>query len=206
MHAVMTGPAAPQAPRDVANFLWRSSSADNALAIVTAQISYLADAIVEVGHALARRRLIEKRGQPRGPDGKPARFVVLGMGKLGGDELNYSSDIDLIFLYDVDGKTDGPRSLDNGEFFDRLVRDVVRLLTEPTDLGDRLSRRPAAAARRATRPASCRVWNRRLHYYDVRRPHLGTPGVRQGPPRRRRSATWAASFSNSSSRGSIAAI
>ena len=77
------------------------------LATVTAQISYLADTIVESAVRFARRRLAEKRGQPRRPDGKPARFVVLGMGKLGGVELNYSSDIDLIFLYDADGKTDG---------------------------------------------------------------------------------------------------
>ena len=77
------------------------------LATVTAQISYLADAIVESAVRFARRRLTEKRGQPRGPDGRPARFVALAMGKLGGVELNYSSDIDLIFLYDIDGKTDG---------------------------------------------------------------------------------------------------
>jgi glutamate-ammonia-ligase adenylyltransferase len=105
------------------------------LDVVTAQISYLADALVESATRYARRRLVEKRGQPLGPDGKPVRFVALGMGKLGGNELNYSSDIDLIFLYDIDGKTDGPRPLSNGEFFDRLAREVVRLLTETTALG-----------------------------------------------------------------------
>ena len=42
------------------------------------------------------------------------------MGKLGGCELNYSSDIDLIFLYDGDGKTDGQRPITNAEFFDQL--------------------------------------------------------------------------------------
>ena len=50
-------------------------------------------------------------------------------------ELNYSSDIDLIFLYEADGATDGQRPQANVEFFDRLARDVVKLLTEPTDLG-----------------------------------------------------------------------
>ena len=99
----------------------------------------------------AWRKLAQQRGTPRGPDGRPARFVVLAMGKLGGGELNYSSDIDLIFLYDVDGKTDGPRPMSNGEFFDRLARELVRLLTEATDLGMRLPRRPAAAARGAAR-------------------------------------------------------
>ena len=57
------------------------------------------------------------------------------MGKLGGRELNYSSDIDLIFLYDADGKTDGQRPMSNSEFFDHLARELVRLLTETTDLG-----------------------------------------------------------------------
>ncbi len=103
------------------------------LSVVTSQISYLADALVDAAVRFARRRLEAKRGQPRGPDGQVARFVVLGMGKLGGVELNYSSDIDLIFLYDHDGMTDGPRPQTNREFFDRLGRDVVGLLTDTTE-------------------------------------------------------------------------
>jgi glutamate-ammonia-ligase adenylyltransferase len=105
------------------------------LEVVASQISYLADAIVEAAVRFARRQLQEKRGQPRSPKGRTARFVALAMGKLGGVELNYSSDIDLVFLYECDGKTDGPRSTSNVEFFDRLARDVVKLLTEPTELG-----------------------------------------------------------------------
>ena len=61
----------------------------------------LAEAAPAAGHAAA------------GPTAGPARFVVLAMGKLGGRELNYSSDIDLIFLYDVDGETDGRRPVTN---------------------------------------------------------------------------------------------
>ncbi|HEY4309047.1 MAG TPA: bifunctional [glutamate--ammonia ligase]-adenylyl-L-tyrosine phosphorylase/[glutamate--ammonia-ligase] adenylyltransferase [Pirellulales bacterium] len=136
------------------------------LATVTAQISYLADAIVESAVRFARRRLIEKRGQPRGPDGRPARFVALAMGKLGGVELNYSSDIDLIFLYDVDGKTDGSRAQDNVEFFDRLVRDVVRLLTETTELGSpyRVDLRLRPLGERGPLVQSI---EQATHYYDV---------------------------------------
>ena len=105
------------------------------LETVASQISFLADAIVEASVRFTRRQLEEKRGRPRRPDGQPARFVALAMGKLGGVELNYSSDIDLVFLYECEGKTDGPRPTSNVEFFDRLARDVVKLLTEPTELG-----------------------------------------------------------------------
>ena len=69
------------------------------------------------------------------PTAGPARFVVLGMGKLGGAELNYSSDIDLIFLYDEDGRTDGPKVVSNMEFFQRMGAEVVRLLAEHSALG-----------------------------------------------------------------------
>ena len=60
---------------------------------------------------------------------------MLGLGKLGGLELNYSSDIDLIFLCEHDGRTDGARPVSNIEFFDLVAREVVRLLTAKTDLG-----------------------------------------------------------------------
>ena len=105
------------------------------LQTVTAQSDHLADAILEAALTAAWRKLQQHRGRPIGPDGQPARFVVLGLGKLGGRELNYSSDIDLIFLYDGDGKTDGPRHTTNVEFFDQLAREIVRLLAEMTDLG-----------------------------------------------------------------------
>ncbi|HVX63548.1 MAG TPA: bifunctional [glutamate--ammonia ligase]-adenylyl-L-tyrosine phosphorylase/[glutamate--ammonia-ligase] adenylyltransferase [Pirellulales bacterium] len=105
------------------------------LGMVTEQISYLADAIVEGALRFARRQLEQKRGRPLLADGRPARFVTLAMGKLGGVELNYSSDIDLVFLYEGDGKTDGPRPQTNVEFFERLAREIVKLLSETTDMG-----------------------------------------------------------------------
>ncbi len=108
---------------------------EQSLQTVTAQISYLADAILEGALRAAWRKLRTQRGDPIGPDGQTARFVVLGMGKLGGCELNYSSDIDLIFLYDGEGKTNGPRPVGNHEFFEHLARELVRLLSETTELG-----------------------------------------------------------------------
>jgi glutamate-ammonia-ligase adenylyltransferase len=136
------------------------------LETVIEQISFLADALVEAAVQAARRRLEQQRGTPRRPDGQRARFVVLALGKLGGAELNYSSDIDLIFLSDDFGKTDGPRSISNTEFFDRLARQVIKYLTENTTLGSAyrvdLRLRPDG---RQGRPVT--TLNSALHYYDV---------------------------------------
>ncbi len=108
---------------------------EQSLRTVTTQISFVADALVEAALRAARRKFQSQRGVPLDSDGRPARFVVLGMGKLGGLELNYSSDIDLIFLCEQDGYTDGSRPLSNMEFFDLVARELVRLLTERTELG-----------------------------------------------------------------------
>lgn len=136
------------------------------LEVVTSQISHLADAILEAAVRYARRALVEKRGTPQGPNGHPARFVVMALGKLGGLELNYSSDIDLICLYEADGNTDGARPLSNGEFFDRLTRAVVKLLNEITDLGQayRVDMRLRPEGSRGPLVSSL---EQALHYYDV---------------------------------------
>ncbi len=71
-------------------------------------------------------------GTPRDARGEPVSLVVLGMGKLGGGELNFSSDVDLIFLFPERGQSDGLRQLDNEEFFTRLGRELIRVLDEIT--------------------------------------------------------------------------
>jgi glutamate-ammonia-ligase adenylyltransferase len=136
------------------------------LQTVTAQISYVADASLEAALLTARRKLTQRRGQPRLPGGGLSRFVVLGMGKLGGVELNYSSDIDLIFLYEADGMTDGPKPVSNAEFFGLLAKEVVTLLTEQTELGQAfrvdLRLRPDGA-----QGASVHSLEQALRYYDL---------------------------------------
>ena len=67
-------------------------------------------------------------GMPRGAAGADSQLLVLGMGKLGGRELNFSSDVDLVFLFSEEGQSDGPRALDNQEYFNRLGREIIRLL------------------------------------------------------------------------------
>jgi glutamate-ammonia-ligase adenylyltransferase len=136
------------------------------LETVTAQISHLADAIVEGAVRAARKKLIAKWGVPRSKFGAPARFVVIAMGKLGGVELNYSSDIDLIFLYDFDGRTDHEKGLTNHEYFDRLAREVMRLLTEMTGHGIayRVDLRLRPEGERGPMVSSLES---ALHYYDI---------------------------------------
>jgi glutamate-ammonia-ligase adenylyltransferase len=105
---------------------------------VTRDISRVADAALEVALATALTHVSERFGQPFTTAGQPARCVLLAFGKHGGKELNYSSDIDLMFLYDEEGTTRGRRtvtSLSNEEFFGRVLTEVVRLLSAHTDQG-----------------------------------------------------------------------
>ncbi|MGA2033660.1 MAG: bifunctional [glutamate--ammonia ligase]-adenylyl-L-tyrosine phosphorylase/[glutamate--ammonia-ligase] adenylyltransferase [Thermoguttaceae bacterium] len=140
---------------------------EQSLQTVTAQISYLADAILEAALRAAWRKLQSQRGTPLVANGQKARFVILGMGKLGGRELNYSSDIDLIFLYDAEGRTNGKRPVSNAEFFEQLGRELVRLLTEPTELGCtyRVDLRLRPEGQRGPMSLSTSA---ALNYYDAR--------------------------------------
>ena len=102
---------------------------------VTEQISFVAEAACEAAFTFCYRRLSEKWGEPRLADGQKCGYSILAMGKLGGQELNYSSDIDLVMVYESDGECDGNRSRSNREFFDQLTRDFSKLLNETTRLG-----------------------------------------------------------------------
>jgi glutamate-ammonia-ligase adenylyltransferase len=86
-----------------------------------------------LGHA--ERAARARHGTPRDVDGKPQALVVFALGKLGGGELNFSSDVDLVLAYPEAGATDGARALDNAEFFTRIAREFVRLMTEVTGDG-----------------------------------------------------------------------
>ena len=97
--------------------------------------SDLADSIVDVAIARAQQSVSTRVGIPRTIDGRSQRLVVLAMGKLGGRELNFSSDIDLIFCYPEDGETDGRRSISNHEYFLRVIREFVPLLDDATEDG-----------------------------------------------------------------------
>jgi glutamate-ammonia-ligase adenylyltransferase len=92
---------------------------------VARELSHLADACLDVACAHIRRELAERFGEP------DCRFVVMAMGKHGGEELNFSSDVDLLFVYERD--QDGAPSLH--EFFSRLCERLSRAISDVTDDG-----------------------------------------------------------------------
>jgi glutamate-ammonia-ligase adenylyltransferase len=92
------------------------------------ELSALADAVIEAALACTRARLAQEWGGD-----PPVAFVVLGMGKLGGRELNYSSDVDLIYVYERDGELADGRTV--REFFVRVAEGVTRALAEVTTEG-----------------------------------------------------------------------
>ncbi|WP_206951216.1 bifunctional [glutamate--ammonia ligase]-adenylyl-L-tyrosine phosphorylase/[glutamate--ammonia-ligase] adenylyltransferase [Trinickia acidisoli] len=104
------------------------------VAEVTGTMTDLAEAAIQRALDVLSTELEALYGEPRAADGKRLALGVVGMGKLGGRELNVSSDIDLIFVYEDDGETAGGSraAISTQEFFTRLGRRLIGALAEPT--------------------------------------------------------------------------
>ena len=108
---------------------------------VSDRLTDIAELVLEAALALAWQELVARHGEPRCvADGaaRPARFAIVAYGKLGGLELGYGSDLDLVFLNDSEGEqqqTDGAQPLDNAVFFSRLTRRIISILTMHTTSG-----------------------------------------------------------------------
>jgi [glutamine synthetase] adenylyltransferase / [glutamine synthetase]-adenylyl-L-tyrosine phosphorylase len=124
-----------QRTREMVRIAWRDLSGGATVPEVLSETSAFADAVIEAAVGIATRELEHTYGKPRNAGGETQGLVVLGMGKLGGGELNFSSDIDLIFVFPEKGETSGSRSIDNEDFFTRLGRLVIRILGERTSDG-----------------------------------------------------------------------
>ncbi|MBK9170679.1 MAG: glutamine-synthetase adenylyltransferase [Bryobacterales bacterium] len=109
------------------------------LSDVAEELSNLADAILELAYRTVRTELVAQHGAPRFTsetgDLRECGFAVIALGKLGGKELNYSSDIDLMFVYSGNGDTDGGDSISNKEFFKKLANRYTTLLSTYTPQG-----------------------------------------------------------------------
>ena len=92
------------------------------------RLTHLAEIIVNAAAQSVYNHLAERYGKPRSVEGLNTTHTILGLGKLGGAALGYASDIELLFVYSDNGKTDGKKSIDNSEFFNLLVKGVYKFI------------------------------------------------------------------------------
>jgi [glutamine synthetase] adenylyltransferase / [glutamine synthetase]-adenylyl-L-tyrosine phosphorylase len=121
--------------REMVRIAWRALAGWAEVEETLADLSDFADAAIRVSVEHARQPLTARHGEPRSASGAVQPLVIVAMGKLGGRELNFSSDVDLVLLFPEHGETDGPRSIANEEFFTRLGQGLIRLLETATSDG-----------------------------------------------------------------------
>ena len=116
----------------MARDLSRTAEFDETLESITS----LAEFTINEAYQAAMSQAVRQHGLPRDASGNPQDLLIVGMGKLGGRELNVSSDVDLIYLFSEDGETDastpGSKPLDTSSFFTKVGRKVAGLLGELT--------------------------------------------------------------------------
>ena len=109
------------------------------LASVTAAMTELAEFALDTACQESLQVLDAQHGAPLGPQGERSNLCIVGMGKLGARELNVSSDIDMIYIYDHDGDTAGDANgrgrISNQEYFGKLVRAMYALVGDSTEHG-----------------------------------------------------------------------
>ena len=115
--------------REMLRILLRDVRCFADLSETTAELSSLADAILDLTYRRVAAHYALRHGLPA------SGFSILAVGKLGGQELNYSSDIDLIFLYSANGETPGPEPITNKEFFKKVANQITDLLCRYTPEG-----------------------------------------------------------------------
>jgi glutamate-ammonia-ligase adenylyltransferase len=121
-------------------WIWQDANALTTVVQLTRELSDFADACIASAVALAKIPLLARYGEPVGDDGRIQQLIVIGMGKLGAQELNLSSDIDLIFAFDESGETNGQKSqgqksIDNQQFCIQWGQGVIKLLDQVTQDG-----------------------------------------------------------------------
>ena len=122
--------------RELVRIAWRDLSGWCDLESTLYETSMLADALIHAALQTLETQHRNKFGIPHGSQGAPQSMVVLALGKLGSKELNFSSDVDLIFAYPESGHTIGsPRARSNDEFFARLARRLAHVLGAVTENG-----------------------------------------------------------------------
>jgi glutamate-ammonia-ligase adenylyltransferase len=121
--------------REMVRIAWRDLAGWAHLEETLADLTSFADVAIRTACQFARRALVARYGEPCSDSGVIQPLVIIGMGKLGGGELNFSSDVDLVLLFPEHGETNGARPIANEEFFTRLGQGLVRMLETPTQDG-----------------------------------------------------------------------
>ncbi len=116
--------------REAVRLIWRDVNGLDAVEETIAGSSALAESCLTSAYEFAERVLTKRHGVPRGESGERQRLVILGLGKLGGDELNFSSDIDLILAFPENGASDGAHSIANESWFARCGQMIAKLIGE----------------------------------------------------------------------------
>ena len=106
---------------------------DAPLELVTQTLTARADAALELALAQALADTDERHGEPLDAEGRRVELWIVGMGKFGARELNVSSDIDLIYVYEDDGQTRGPRPVSLHEYFSFVAKRLYTLVGDTTD-------------------------------------------------------------------------
>src|SRR5438045_2843491 len=120
-------------PVEILRIALRDLSGRATLPESMAELSRLAESSLEAAVSFHYAKLCEEHGPPHGRAATgPSGFCVLGMGKLGGGELNFSSDVDVLYVYDTDGRTQGPSAIDHFAFYARLAEEVTRTIGSPS--------------------------------------------------------------------------
>jgi [glutamine synthetase] adenylyltransferase / [glutamine synthetase]-adenylyl-L-tyrosine phosphorylase len=125
--------------QQILRILLRDVLGHGSLSETTEELSNVADAILHISYKRIRADLVARHGTPRYVDAdgevRECGMSVIALGKLGGRELNYSSDIDLMFVYAANGETDGEHPISNKEFFKKVANHYTELLSTYTAEG-----------------------------------------------------------------------
>lgn len=112
--------------------VWRDVVEGAAVEEILAGSTALAEACLQTALTALETEFAQRFGVVRDTQGQVQRLVVFGLGKLGGGELNFSSDVDLVYAYPSEGESDGARVLHAQDYFTRLGQQLARLLDEVT--------------------------------------------------------------------------
>ncbi|MEO6226874.1 MAG: bifunctional [glutamate--ammonia ligase]-adenylyl-L-tyrosine phosphorylase/[glutamate--ammonia-ligase] adenylyltransferase [Thermomonas sp.] len=112
--------------------VWRDVVAGDSVGSILTASTALAERCLQIALEALETDFTQRFGVVRAADGSVQRFIVFGLGKLGGGELNFSSDVDLVYAYEHDGESDGMRVLAASDYFARLGQQLAKLLDEIT--------------------------------------------------------------------------